>query len=97
MGFGFVVARFGIFLKETAAAHGVASPARGGVSVWAGTGLLLVGVAVNIVAGIRFAQFARDFGKNKPLKPTGIAPEITLAAVLAAIGVAMAVYLTMVD
>lgn len=97
MGFGFVVARFGIFLKETAAVHGVETAGRGGASVWAGTGLLLAGVAVNVVAGVRFARFAREFGRNKPLKPTGIAAEITLAAVLAGIGVALAVYLTVVD
>jgi uncharacterized membrane protein YidH (DUF202 family) len=49
MGFGFVVARFGLFLRELAAAH---EPARvsHGWSVWIGTTLVVVGVAVTALA-----------------------------------------------
>src|SRR3954471_22409979 len=53
MGFGFVVARFGLFLRELAAARDPATaPAGhpGRFSLWAGTGLVLIGVLVNGLA-----------------------------------------------
>lgn len=93
MGFGFVVARFGVFLRELALARGLAEPPQGGVSVWAGTALLLVGAAVNAVAAARFARFARDFRRGTPLKPTGTLPELFIASILAAVGVCLIVYL----
>ncbi len=48
MGFGFVVARFGLFLRELAVARGESMAATGGGSLWAGTALVLVGVVVNV-------------------------------------------------
>lgn len=96
MGFGFVVAKFGMFVREMGEMRGLDEPSRGVVSLWAGTALLAVGVAVNVVAAVRYARFARAFNSDAAPQPTGIKPEITLAVVLASLGVMMAVYLTVV-
>src|SRR3954454_16835767 len=59
MGFGFVVARFGLFLREMAASGGGAAPASTGVSLWIGTALVVLGVAVNLLAAAEHRRFLR--------------------------------------
>jgi uncharacterized membrane protein YidH (DUF202 family) len=50
MGFGFVVARFGLFLHEIEAVRQNAMPkASTGLSLWIGTALILLGVLVNLL------------------------------------------------
>ena len=48
MGFGFVVARFGLFLREIAVTTHIRSFESTGISLWIGTVLLLMGVFVNV-------------------------------------------------
>ena len=56
MGFGFVVARFGLFLQQIQVVEHAPSAQSYGVSLWFGTALIVVGVAVNILPhGIIFA------------------------------------------
>ena len=93
MGFGFVVARFGLFLRELAEVRGVPSHTRGGASVWAGIALLAVGVAVNALAAVRFARFVKAYRRSEPFEPAGMGPELIVASVLAGIGVLLAMYL----
>ena len=51
MGFGFVVARFGLFLQQMQLMQ-KASPAQSyGLSLWFGTLLIAAGVLVNVFAG----------------------------------------------
>lgn len=91
MGFGFVVARFGLFLREFAVARGeVIAP--GGGSLWAGTALVLVGVLVNVYAAVAHTRFTARFrrGDSEPHSSTF---GVMIASVLAAVGFAMAVYL----
>lgn len=40
MGFGFVVARFGMFLRELAVSGGNVAPATTGLSLWIGTAMV---------------------------------------------------------
>lgn len=93
MGFGFVVARFGLFLREIAAAQGAVVPRQGPVSAWAGTALILVGVAVLAVGAARFSSFVRAFRAGDEAVPRSAAPELTIAAVLGATGLFLALYL----
>ncbi|MFZ1887771.1 MAG: DUF202 domain-containing protein [Candidatus Binataceae bacterium] len=51
MGFGFVVARFGLFLREIAMTTHAHPLEPTGMSLWGGIALLLSGVAVNVAAG----------------------------------------------
>lgn len=92
MGFGFVVARFGLFLRELAVARGETLPHTGGTSLAAGTVLVFLGVAVNIYAAVAHTRFSARFrrGEAEPHDPRF---GVILASVLAAAGFAMAVYL----
>ena len=93
MGFGFVVARFGLFLRELGMLRPAdAVQANGGASLWGGTALVLLGVVVNIYAAIAHARFSRRFhhGECEPHDPRF---GIILASVLSLIGVTLAVYL----
>lgn len=92
MGFGFVVARFGLFLRELAAARGEEVATVGGGSLWAGTALVLVGVIVNVHAAVAHGRFATRFHRGQP-EPHDSRFGIIIASVLAAVGFAMAVYL----
>ncbi|HEU4886239.1 MAG TPA: DUF202 domain-containing protein [Thermoanaerobaculia bacterium] len=92
MGFGFVVARFGLFLRELAVARGEVLSNTGGGSLWAGTALVLLGVVVNIYAAMAHKRFAVRFHSGAPEPHDSRFGEI-IASVLAAVGFAMAVYL----
>ena len=95
MGFGFVVARFGLFLRELAAVRGADVPPPGGkpVSVWIGVALVAVGVLVNLLAAADHGRVVRSLRRGDTHPATTSAMGVVLAAVLAALGVAMAVYL----
>jgi putative membrane protein len=95
MGFGFVVARFGLFLREfSATAQPVAETPH--FSVWAGTALVLVGVAVNVLAALHHVRLVRDLNRGVTSfnRPSVLA--IGVAVVLAVVGMAMAGYLAFV-
>lgn len=91
MGFGFVVARFGLFLRELAAVRGL-SPHQGRLSLWAGVALVGLGVAVNVYAAIRHVRFTRRFDAGDVVKPSSLMP-VLAAAMLATIGVVVSAYL----
>lgn len=96
MGFGFVVARFGLFLRELQAVRdlpGGASRATYGLSLWFGTALIVVGVAVNVIAAWNHVRGVEKLNRGEAAfdraSPTGIA----VALLLAVIGIAMTIYL----
>lgn len=95
MGFGFVVARFGLWLHALAAATPAEPPSRYHLSAWFGVALVLLGVATNAVAALRHRRYVRDLdaGIADPALDPLLA--IGLAAVLAAIGLGMVAYLLM--
>ena len=75
MGFGFVVARFGIFLHEIAAV-GHAPPRHStGVSLGIGTALVLIGVLVLLLAVFQHLQFLRRLDRGEAFQ----APRWSLA------------------
>ena len=92
MGFGFVVARFGLFLRELASARAVEAPRHLGASQWVGTVLILLGVLVNGLAGARHAGFVRRFNRGEPLKPKAFSLGVVVSLVLAALGLTLALY-----
>jgi putative membrane protein len=91
MGFGFVVARFGLFLLELGALQTQVRNDGSG-SLWAGTALVLLGVIVNVYAAISHVGFRKRFDAGNP-EPSRSSFGIILAGLIAAIGMAMAVYL----
>lgn len=93
MGFGFVVARFGLFLRELAAARGE-SFSEGSGSLLAGTALVILGVVVNLHAAVAHVRFRRRYGQGDPT-PSHSSFGIVIAGLLAVVGVSMAVYLVL--
>lgn len=96
MGFGFVVARFGLFLRElgSVAAH---IPVRSsGFSLWTGTALVLVGVVVNATSTLQYLRILRDLNEGRDVTSRPSTLGVALAALLCVAGVAMAVYLVIV-
>jgi putative membrane protein len=94
MGFGFVVARFGLFLQElTFVSPDIRPRIGGGHSVLFGTALIVAGVVVDVFACWHHIALVRQLnrGANDFAKPSGAA--IALAIFLALAGVAMAIYL----
>ena len=92
IGVGFAVARFGLFLREFQAAEPLAPVHSTGLSKWSGVALVALGVIVNVSAALRHIQLVRQLraGTWQPKVSTGA---VVLSLVLAAIGVAMAVWL----
>jgi putative membrane protein len=94
MGFGFVVARFGLFLREIAAARGVASESSSGLSLWLGATLILLGVVVCAGAAVRHVRLIGQLRRGEPYRPAVWSLGVMVAGVLAALGVVMTVYVT---
>lgn len=93
MGFGFVVARFGLFLREIAAAGNLPRPAHTGFSLWIGTILVLAGVTVSLLAAWEYQRFVHHLEQQTPYQPTRWPLGILAAAFLAIMGIVMALYL----
>jgi putative membrane protein len=93
MGFGFVVARFGLFLREIAAVRDVPAPPRLGSTMWVGTTLVIFGVAVNVCAAVKHWRIVRRLaqGRTIPMRPLSLASVV--AVVLAIFGLLIAAYL----
>jgi putative membrane protein len=89
MGFGFVVARFGLFLRELAAVKQTAPQPGSGLSVGIGAGLLLLGVAVMLLAAGQHVLVMRRLrrGETWRLRPSALG--LGVAVILAGIGVAL--------
>jgi putative membrane protein len=93
MGFGFVVARFGLFLRELALSRDVTLPRPGGVSQWVGVVLIALGVVVHVFAGLQHFRFVQRFNRGEVPKARAVSMGVVLSAVLAALGLGLAGYL----
>lgn len=93
MGFGFVVARFALFLQEMQFIQHARAVQSYGLSLWFGTALIAAGVAVNLFSGWRHIQLIQrmNSGEGAPYHPARLA--IATAFFLALVGVGMAIYL----
>ncbi|MFO0800351.1 MAG: DUF202 domain-containing protein [Gemmataceae bacterium] len=93
MGFGFVVARFGLFLRELAAARAGPVPEGRVGSMWLGVGLVLLGVFVLGLAGWRHWRYTRTLLSGGDTSAPGQGFGLVVTTVLAAGGVGLAAYL----
>jgi putative membrane protein len=92
MGFGFVVARFGLFLHELAATQS-APRQSSGASVWIGGVLILLGVAVNVSAALNHVRLMRRLLRGETYQPNLWSFGTLVALLLSALGLLMAAYL----
>jgi putative membrane protein len=97
MGFGFVVARFGLFLQGIRLVQNQAQnhfPERTyGLSLWFGIALVAIGVLVDLLAGWRHLRLVRELDRGDTSHSHPAAVATSIAFLLAAVGLAMAVYL----
>lgn len=93
MGFGFVVARFGVFLREMAASGSATLPERSGISPYVGTGLLIAGAACIAIATIDYLRFLSIYEQGIVLRPKRLSLATILAGFLVFAGVGLAAYL----
>ncbi|MCU1285386.1 MAG: putative rane protein [Acidobacteriales bacterium] len=95
MGFGFVVARFGLFLRELQASRELVSVQSPHVSLWFGTALVLMGVVVNVLAAFQHIRLVNRL-RNGTWSPTSSTSAVGLAIALALVGVAVTIYLLLI-
>jgi len=93
MGFGFVVARFGLFLQQLQIAQQAPTAQHYGLSLWFGTALIGAGVAVNLFSGWHHLQLTRSMDLGHTKRPHSITLAVAVALFLALVGLAMATYL----
>jgi putative membrane protein len=93
MGFGFVVARFGLFLQELAGASEVPPPHRSGLSLGVGTTLVLLGVALKMGAAVRHWRTVRRLERGQPLRFSPWSLGMVVAFLLGFLGLLLATYL----
>ena len=94
MGFGFVVARFGLFLREIAHSNNVTVPQHdSGLSLPVGIALIVAGILVNLIAAIRHRRYTKALDRGEFRQAYGAAFPFLVAGFLAIIGIAVAIYL----
>jgi len=93
MGFGFVVAKFGLFLRELAQVEGAAIKPDAGPSLWIGGSLVVLGVIVNVVAATVHVQNIRGLVQGKPYRVSAWSFVVLVTLIMAVIGVVLTVYL----
>jgi putative membrane protein len=93
MGFGFVVARFGLFLQQLQVIEHTPSPPAYGLSLWFGTALMLLGVLVQLLSAWHHLRLMRDLARGGPVPTRPSMQAVLIALFLALLGLAMASYL----
>jgi putative membrane protein len=100
MGFGFVIARFGLFLREIARVGEVTvhTPRLLAVAnTISGTALMVVGVAVLIVAVVNHRRSVALLLQGEMPLPPRWSMSVIVSLFLAVVGLVMALYLAAVD
>ena len=93
MGFGFVVARFGLFLQQLQVMQRAPAMQSYGLSLWFGTALIAAGVIVNVFAGWHHFRLVRELDRGETEHSRPATQGVAIALFLALVGLAMAIYL----
>jgi putative membrane protein len=93
MGFGFVVARFGLFLQQLHALQNSVPARSSGWSLWFGTALIASGVVVSITAGLHHVRLVRQLSRGEGPVTHPATMAVAIALFLALVGIGMAIYL----
>lgn len=99
MGFGFVIARFGLFLREIALANQLAvhsHPWLVGMNTATGTGLIVLGIVVLLLAVANHQRAVQCLHHGEYRLPSSWSLSVTLSLILAALGAGLAIYLSLV-
>ena len=99
MGFGFVIARFGLFLRGFAQADHLAVQPRPwlvGVNSGLGTGLIVLGIVVMILAVVNHQRAVERLRRGEFAMPSSWSLSVILSLIVAAVGMGMALYVALV-
>jgi putative membrane protein len=90
MGFGFVVERFGLFLRLVT--NQPLSTTQRGFSLWLGVALILLGAATATISAIQFRRVLRTLGPEEIPRGYWVGAGVWLNYLLALAGLALAVH-----
>lgn len=93
MGFGFVVARLGLLLRELGAATAAAPPH---YSHWIGIALVVLGGIVQTASLTEYVYRLRALRAGRALAPHVVSPALVLGILLIVTAIGMAIYLAIV-
>lgn len=93
MGFGFVVARFGLFLQQLEIVQHTPAAPKYGLSLWFGTALIGAGVVVLLLSAWHHLRLVRELERGGPMPARPSIQAVLIAVFLALVGVGMAGYL----
>jgi putative membrane protein len=93
MGFGFVVARFGLFLQQLQLVQHASAAPTYGFSLWFGTALIAVGVVVFVLSAWQHVRLVQELNRGGPVPSRPSTEAVAIALFLALVGLAMAIYL----
>jgi putative membrane protein len=96
MGFGFVVARFGLFLTEFQLVQGGSAVQSHRFSLWSGTALIAAGIGVNLYSAWSHIRLVAELNQGEIARPRSARLAVSVAVFLALVGLAMAIYLTLI-
>jgi putative membrane protein len=97
MGFGFVVARFGLFLREIAMVRHEEPTHTFGLSLWFGTTLVVLGITVTLLAAVEHWRVLHRLNRAEDYLPPRWSLGLMVAVVLALLGAATVGYLLFVS
>src|SRR6266849_1398526 len=93
MGFGFVVARFGLFLQQLQIVQHAPSVQLYGLSLWFGTALIGAGVALYLFSGWHHLQLVRNMDLGHATRPHTTTLAVATSVFLTLAGLGRAIYL----
>jgi len=99
MGFGFVIARFGIFLREIAQANQFAVHPQGwltSVNAMTGTGLMVLGIVVLLISVWNHQHTVDRLQRGELVLPSRWSLSVIICLIVAAMGMSLAIFLAMV-
>jgi putative membrane protein len=93
MGFGFLIARFTLWLREYSELQGMAPRPHNHSAIfpWLGFGMVIVGVFVSVTAAVRHRNYIDALRNGVANPPLSLKTSLTVAAILALVGLAMSV------
>jgi putative membrane protein len=95
MGFGFVVARFGIFGDEPHMTQQIPAGQPHELSLWFGAALITIGAIVNLFSAGRFMRLVGELNRDQFVDRSLSKQGVIVALFLALLGIAMTIYLTL--
>jgi len=93
MGFGFVVARFGLFLREIEFSQHPLTMHSARFTLWVGTVLIMIGVVVNFFSAWQHVRFVSAVKRGTEVADRPATMAVVIALILAVTGLAMTIYL----